>query len=292
MDNLYKEYVDYIKNEDFSLNTLDAYIRDVKKFLEFVVTRKEKIKEVETATIMIYAQLMRSNGKANTSIVRNLISIRKFYKYLIKRGIVEDNPVLYYDMPKLKRNLPEILTIEEVDKLLSVPDLETDKGVRDRAMLEVMYATGMKVSELLNLKIYDINIEGKYIKCLKKNKDDRLIPIGRYAINILLQYFEIRNKINCNNIDLVFFNMQGKKMTRQGFWKTIKYYTKEAQINKKINCFTLRHSFAVHLLQNGADISMVKDLLGHRNMATTQVYSSLSKKSKMMEIYIKAHPRA
>lgn len=292
MSSFVEKYFDELKNKNLSVNTLDAYIRDVKKFYEFVKERDEKIEEVEVVTIMAYVQYLQKSGRANSSIVRSIVSIRNLYKFAIKLGIKSDNPVIQYESPKIKRNLPEILTTEEVDKLLSKPDQSTDKGIRDRAMLEVMYATGIKVTEMLNLTVYDVNLKLSYIKCKGIKEKERIIPIGSYAVKCLENYYKIRGNLNSYNLDFVFFNLQGTKMTRQGFWKLVKLYASELNINKRINSYTLRHSFAVHLLQNGADIKTIQELLGHRDMATTQIYSGIYKKAKIVEVYKRTHPRA
>lgn len=292
MNNFVEKYFNELKSKSLSSNTLDAYVRDIKKFYEFVKSRDENLEEIEVVTIMAYVQYLQKKGQASSSIVRNIVSIRNFYKYLVKIGIKEDNPVIQYESPKVKRNLPEILTVEEVDKLLSMPDQLTDKGIRDRAMLEIMYATGIKVTEMLNLTIYDVNLKLSYIKCRGIKEKERIIPIGSYAVSCLENYLKIRNKLNIYNLDFVFFNLQGTQMTRQGFWKLVKMYANDADIKKVINSYTLRHSFAVHLLQNGADIKTIQELLGHRDMATTQIYSGIYKKSKIAEVYRKTHPRA
>ncbi|MCD2345146.1 site-specific tyrosine recombinase XerD [Clostridium guangxiense] len=292
MNSFVDDYITELKNKSLSVNTLDAYIRDIKRFYEFIKERDEKVEEIEVVTIMAYVQYLQKKGRANSSIVRNIVSIRNFYKYLVKLGIKGDNPVIQYEAPKIKRNLPEILTVDEVDKLLRSPDETTNKGIRDRAMLEIMYATGIKVTEMLNLTIYDVNLKLAYIKCKGIKEKERIIPIGSYAVNCLESYLKIRSKINIYNLDFIFFNLQGTKMTRQGFWKLVKLYAKEADIHKPINSYTLRHSFAVHLLQNGADIKTIQELLGHRDMATTQIYSGIYKKTKIAEVYKNTHPRA
>lgn len=292
MDELLNNYMSYLGNKNLSKNTLDAYRRDIKRFCQFLNERNEDMKVVEEITIMAYVQELHKNKMANSSIIRNIVSIRNFYKYLSKRGIIEDGPVINYEMPKLKRNIPQILTVEEVDKLLQAPDLNTKKGIRDKAMLEVMYATGMKVSELLNITTFDINLKLCYIKCKGSKDTERIIPIGSYAVNCLNEYLKIRPALNIYNLDYLFLNLQSTKMTRQGFWKIVKHYAKLSEIKKEINSYTLRHSFAVHLLQNGADIKAVQELLGHRDMAATQIYSTICKKSKIVEIYKKTHPRA
>lgn len=292
MSNLLLKYIEDLERKHVSKNTLDAYVRDITRFINFTKERKENIQEIEMVTIMAYVQYMQKDGKAVSSIVRNIVSIRNFYKYLIRKGIINENPVINYQIPKIKHNIPKTLTVEEVDKLLSSPDLSVNKGVRDKAMLEVMYATGMKVSELLNLTIYDINLKLSYVKCKGSKQQERIIPIGSYAVNCLEEFLKIRSELNVYNLDLLFLNLKGVQMTRQGFWKIIKYYADQASIDKTINSFTLRHSFAVHLLENGADIKSVQELLGHKDLSATQIYSTISRKSKIAEVYKNSHPRA
>lgn len=292
MDELLNNYMNYLKSKNLSKNTLDAYSRDIKRFCQFLKNRNEDIGSVEEITIMAYVQELHNNKRANSSIIRNIVSIRNFYKYLSRKGVLEEDPVINYEMPKLKRNIPQILTVEEVENLLQAPDLNTEKGIRDKAMLEVMYATGVKVSELLNITTFDINLKLCYIKCKGSKGNERIIPIGSYAVNCLNEYLKIRPSLNIYNLDYLFLNVQKTKMTRQGFWKIVKQYAKLSGIKKTINSYTLRHSFAVHLLQNGADIKAVQELLGHKDMAATQIYSTITKKSKIVEIYKKTHPRA
>ncbi|UZW16166.1 site-specific tyrosine recombinase XerD [Clostridium pasteurianum] len=292
MSDLVNGYINYISNKKLSSNTLDAYTRDIKKFHEFVMSKKENIEEVDVVIVMAYVQNLKKEGKANSSVIRNIVSIRNFYKYLINMGKIDVNPVIQYQSPKIKRRLPAILTVEEVDKLLSMPDCETNKGIRDKCMLEIMYATGIKVTELLNLTIYDVDTKLSYIKCKGLKGKERIIPIGSYGIKWIGKYLKVRSQLNLNNLDFLYFNLQGNKMTRQGFWKIVKQYAEEAQIDKPINSYTIRHSFAVHLLQNGADIKTIQELLGHSDLSTTQIYSGIYKKSKIAEIYKKAHPRA
>lgn len=292
MKNLLKIYSDNLKNNNLTRNTIEAYIRDVKRFIEFTEYRNESVKTVDCITIMSYSENLKKEGCANSSIARSIVSIRNYYKYLIKNDFAENDPTTYFSMPKIKRNIPQILSIEEVDELLNQPEESTTKGCRDKAMLELMYATGIKVSELLSLTTYDINLELLYIRCNNGKKNERIIPIGTQAVRCITQYLKIRSIINLNNLSLLFLNIKGDKMTRQGFWKIIKEYSKKTNIKKTINSYTLRHSFAVHLLQNGAGIASVQELLGHNSMATTQIYSTIVKKSKIAEIYKNTHPRA
>lgn len=286
------EYVEKLRKKKLSENTIEAYERDIKRYLEFLNSRYESIQESDTITIMAYVQELQKSKMANSSIVRSIISIRGFYIFLMSKGLVEDDPTYKYEVPKIKRDIPKVLTVEEVDKLLNMPDLNSHKGIRDKAMLEVMYATGIKVTELLNLNIYSLNLKLGYIKCKGTKEKERIIPIGSYAVNCIEEYLKIRPELNINNLDYLFFNSQGNRLTRQGFWKIIKEYAKDAKIKKNINLYTLRHSFAVHLLQNGADIRIVQELLGHTSIAATQIYSSITKKSRIAEIYNKTHPRA
>lgn len=291
MSSVLEGYLKELQRKSLSKNTIDAYNRDITKFKEFATNREEDLNSVTTVTIMAYVQHLEKTGHATSSIVRSIVSIRNFYKYLIKKGIVLEDPTLSYDIPKVQRNIPKILSVEEVDALLNSPD-SSKKGLRDKAMLELMYATGTKVTELLTLTIYDINLKFNYIKCRGTKSKERIIPIGSYAVNCLKEYLQVRPELNIYNLDYLFLNLKGTQLTRQGFWKIIKHYAKETSIDKAINAYTLRHSFAVHLLQNGADIKSVQELLGHRDLAATQIYSTISRKSKIAQVYKNAHPRA
>ncbi len=292
MNKILLKYIENLEKKNVSKNTIDAYSRDISRFFNFIKDRNENILDIETVSIMAYVQYLQKEGRAISSIVRNIVSLRNFYKYLISKGFINENPVMNYEIPKIKHNVPKILTVEEVDKVLSSPDLSINKGLRDKAMLELVYATGMKVTELLNLTIYDINLKLFYVKCKGAKKQERIIPIGSIAVKCLEDYLKIRPNLNKYNLDLLFINLKGIQMTRQGFWKIVKYYAEEAGVDKSINSFTLRHSFAVHLLQNGADIKSVQELLGHKDLSATQIYSSISRKTKIAEVYKKAHPRA
>jgi integrase/recombinase XerD len=292
MDSLVEKYFNEIKKKNLSKNTLDAYRRDIERFEEFIKDRNEDVEKIDVVTMMAYAQEMVKKGKANSSITRNVVSIRNFYKYLINIGMIDRNPVETYQVPKVKRNLPTVLMVNEVDKLLNMPDIDTYKGIRDKSMLEIMYATGIKVTELTNLIVYEVNLKLSYIKCKGVKGKERIIPFGSYALKWMEEYLKIRPMINTNNLDYLYLNLHGERMTRQGFWKIVKKYAAEADIKKSINSYTLRHSFAVHLLENGADIKTIQELLGHTNLTTTQIYSGVSKKSKVAEAYKKYHPRA
>ena len=292
MDGLLLGYEETLKKKHMSKNTVDAYVRDITRFYNFIKDREENLESVEVVSIMAYVQYLQKEGRAISSIVRNIVSLRNFYKYLMLKGVLNENPVLYYQIPKVEHKVPNVLTIEEVDKLLEAPNLDTNKGIRDKAMLEVMYAAGMKVMELLSLTIYDIDLKLSYVRCRSLKEEERIVPIGSVAVKYLKYYLNIRPKLNIYNLDVLFLNLRGVQMSRQGFWKIVKYYAKEANIDKNINAFTLRHSFAVHLLQNGADIKSVQELLGHKELSATQIYSAVIKRNKIAQVYKKCHPRA
>lgn len=292
MNDILLKFKDFMKKKELSSNTLDAYTRDVEGFLIFLRALNISYIDATNEEINAYSQFLKGEGKANSSIGRCLISIRAFYKFLLKENKLENIPMNNVESPKHTRPIPLTLTIKEVEKLLNMPDTFSVKGKRDKAMLEVMYATGMKVSEILNISVYNINLKEKYILCDVKNKENRIIPIGSYAIECLEEYLKERHNLNNKNSQLLFLNNKGDQMTRQGFWKLLRAYSKEAGIDKPINTSTLRHSFAVHLLQNGADMVVVQRLLGHKSISATQVYSEIYENNKIAEEYLKAHPRA
>ncbi|MBU3195446.1 site-specific tyrosine recombinase XerD [Clostridium algidicarnis] len=292
MDEYMEKYIKFIKSKSLSKNTIEAYSNDLEKFFAFLNDREEQFNEVDEILIMSYVQQLIKEGIANSSINRNLVTLRNFYKFLLQKHLIIESPMINYELPKIKRNLPEILTIEEMNTLLNLPDTATYKGVRDRAMLELMYATGIKVTELLNLRIFDINLNMEYMVCKGSKEKERIIPLGSVAIRYVREYLYLRKTISNSESLLLFLNSRGNKMSRQGFWKIVKAYAKEAGIDKDINLYTFRHSFAVHLLQNGADIKSVQELLGHVDISTTEIYYSITKKNKLIEVYKKAHPRA
>lgn len=220
-----------------------------------------------------------------------MATIRAFYKSNIKRGIVEIDPTIDIESPKIEKKLPEVLTIDEVEMLLAMPNELEPKGARDKAMLEVLYATGIRVTELINLDIEDVNILLGYIKC--SGVKERIVPIGKLATEALDNYINRFRHYFIKNTQeqALFLNLRGERLTRQGFWKVIKQYANQANINKEITPHTLRHSFAVHLIENGADLKSVQQMLGHSDISTTQIYTEMLK-NKISDVYKKSHPRA
>jgi len=283
-------FIDYLLLEKgFSLNTLLSYRRDLEKFVSFLEKRNISIIDATSKDIKLYLQDLARELKP-ASVARNLAAIRSFYKYLLREKMVGENPALDVDGPKLGLKLPEILSYEEIDLLLKAPDLSTWEGVRDRAMLELLYATGLRVSELINLELPNLYLDERYVKILGKGAKMRIVPFGEVAAHYLNQYLALRAKRKSNSLKL-FITRKGSGFTRQGFWKMLKRYGQKAGIAKNLTPHLIRHSFATHLLENGADLRIVQELLGHSFIETTQIYTHLTTR-KLREVFRKAHPRA
>jgi integrase/recombinase XerD len=295
MDYLVEKFMDYLKNEkELSRNTLESYNRDIRQFKEYLESiEKQGLVSVNKTIVLTYLMNLQKNGKSSSTVSRNLASLRGFYQYLLNEGIINKDPTVNLHSPKQEKKLPNILTPEEVETLLKQPDITTTKGIRDRAMLELLYAAGIRVSELISLNRDDVNLELGYVYCSKNTSSERVIPIGKIAVEFLKKYCNSHRAKLIKNRDenALFVNYHGRRLTRQGFWKIIKTYTKTANIKKKITPHTLRHSFAAHLLQNGADLKSVQEMLGHSDISTTQIYTQVTN-TRIKEVYKKAHPRA
>ena len=288
------DFTEYLRNDKKSSeNTVLSYARDLKGFSRFM---KESgvldPAKVNRTNVMAYVYELQKQNKAGATVSRNIASIRSFFQFLQKKGIVADNPAADLELPKVEKKVPEILSLEKVELLLEQPSGEEDKEVRDKAMLELLYATGIRVTELISLKVEDVNLPLEYIRCGGENKS-RIIPIGAQAKFSLRRYLEkVReNMILRADEETLFVNCNGKPMTRQGFWKIIKAYAKKAGIEEDITPHMLRHSFAAHLIENGADLRSVQEMLGHSDISTTQIYTKLTNQ-KLKNVYAKAHPRA
>ncbi|MDR5658170.1 site-specific tyrosine recombinase XerD [Serpentinicella sp. ANB-PHB4] len=283
-----------IKDKQLSKNSLESYNRDIKQYFNYIEKNGiAEITETNKTTVISYMMYLQNLGKAVSTISRNLASIRCFYQFLLTQKLIDENPTLKLNTPKCEKKLPNILTLREVDLLLNQPNETTFKGLRDKAMLELLYATGIRVTELITLKTSDLNLELGYLRCNTETKE-RIIPLGSIAIKCLEKYLtEARNLITQKNVNdqSLFLNCQGNKLTRQGFWKIIKTYTKKLDTDKAITPHTLRHSFATHLIQNGADLKSVQEMLGHSDISTTQIYTHLTE-NKIKDVYNKTHPRA
>ena len=283
------KYIDYIKTEKgLSDNTQEAYIRDLMNFKDYLDENCIKsIGDVNKTTIITYLMYLKKNGKAPTTIARCLASVRCFYQYLLNNGMIKEDPTSNLHSPKYERKLPEILTEEEVERLLSQPSTDNFKGARDKAMLELLYATGIRVSELIALNVDNLKLEIGYLYLEKTSQYGRIVPIGNTALRYLTHYLENYRIKYLNNINekALFINFNGNRLTRQGFWKIIKLYSKKANILKKITPQTLRHSFAVHSLKNGADVKSVQEILGHSDVSTTQVYNLLMNRDSLQDVF-------
>ena len=295
MDSIVGRFMNYLKDEkDLSSNTLEAYNRDLRQFNTYLEdTDYKDVTSVTKTTVITYLMSLEKKGRSTSTVSRNLASIRSFYHFLLNEGITSKDPTINLQSPKQEKKLPSILTPREVEILLEQPDISSSKGVRDKAMLEILYAAGIRVSELISLNIDSVNLSMGYVSCSNNTSNERVIPIGKIAIDILGDYIKNHrlNLVKDKGENALFVNYHGKRLTRQGFWKIIKGYTKEANINKSITPHTLRHSFAAHLLQNGADLKSIQEMLGHSDISTTQIYTLIAK-NRIKEVYKKAHPRA
>lgn len=295
INNILMDYLHYLKVErGLSENTINSYGIDLKLFLEYL--RENEIpsfKQVNKEVIVNYMQSEKNNNKANSSILRSVSSLRKFFQYLAQEKIIEKDPMLLIDTPKKRQHLPQVLTKEEVEKLLRSPNTGQVLGLRDRAMLELMYATGLRISEIINLKLEDLHLTMGTLQTLGKGHKERIVPVGDEAIKWVNRYLEeARPKLlKQKRSNYLFLNFHGNNLTRQGVWKNLKAEVRKAGIQKNITPHTLRHSFATHILENGADLRIVQELLGHADISTTQIYTHLSNK-QLADIYNRAHPRA
>ena len=283
----------FLENEKkVSTNTLQSYKRDLKQFEKYIQENEENYAELTNEGIKTYIKHMQEIGKKPSTISRGLASIRSFYQYEAKNKAVKSDPTDGIQSPKIEKRVPSILTSNEVALLLDQPKNVNLKGTRDKAMLEFAYATGMRVTEIISLNVEDINLETGYATC-RNGKKERTVPIGNMSLKALKDYMvNARNTmIKDENEKALFVNVNGERLTRQGFWKIIKYYKEQAHIEKDITPHVLRHSFATHLLQNGADLKSIQTMLGHSDISSTQVYMQFQN-GGLNDTYKKAHPRA
>ena len=286
-------YEDYLKTEkNASPNTVSSYMRDVHQFAQAMEERELELNEVLIQDVEEYIHALTRRGKSPATVTRSVASIKSFYQCLVSKGLADQNPAKGVAPAKVERKLPQVLTGKEVELFLEQPECTDLKGYRDRAMLELLYATGIRVSELIALDLSDLNLPGGVLKCRSKGKE-RMIPLYPAAIRALQEYVHnIRPQlVEDPDEPALFVNMSGERMSRQGFWKLIKYYQEKAGIQKDITPHTLRHSFAAHLLENGADLRSIQEMLGHADISSTQIYSRLLNQ-KLKDVYQKAHPRA
>jgi integrase/recombinase XerD len=275
-----------------SVNTIASYLRDVRQFFDYIADKRYSPEQVTTGVINGYAKHLASQGKSNASATRAIASLKSFYCFMIEDGYVTQNPAQTAIQSKVERKLPQILTSCEVELFLEQPDCTDAKGYRDKAMLELLYATGIRVSEIIGLNVDNLNLHSAFLRC-EGNGKERNIPLYPAATKALSQYVShVRSGLVSDLVETALFvNISGHRMTRQGFWKIIKGYQEKAGIQKEITPQTLRHSFAAHLLENGADLRSIQEMLGHADISSTQIYTQLVGQ-KLKDVYAKAHPRA
>ncbi|MDA9470266.1 site-specific tyrosine recombinase XerD [Enterococcus sp. 5H] len=296
MEEQVRDYLHYLQIErGLSLNTRKSYERDLYKYLAFVEEQKiDSWQEIDRYIIMEYLQRLHSEQNSSATIIRMISTLRGFHQFLRQERLTDHDPMQHIDSPKKAQKLPNTLSIDEVTLLIETPDTSKPLGIRNRTILEVMYATGLRVSELVDLKIGDLHLAMGLLQTLGKGDKERIIPLGDYAIQWIEKYLEearpFLTRKNQNEIRL-FVNNHGKPLSRQGVWKNLKQIVREAGIDKNITPHTLRHSFATHLLENGADLRIVQELLGHADISTTQIYTHITKQ-RMADVYKQHFPRA
>ena len=293
MDEQINCFIDFLKNDkSASDNTVQAYRRDINQFSQYIygigITQFEA---VDNTVINKYASYLSDSGRSKSTVSRSVASLRSFYRYLVLQGEANENPTVGLKLSYEQKKLPEILTNEEVDLLLRQPVCSYFKGYRDKAMLEILYATGIRVSELVALNVNDINLELGVLCCHGENNKSRIIPAYPEAVKAVTTYLEKSESYHNGTDAALFVNFGGGRLTRQGFWKIIKQYAEAAGIKKSITPHTLRHSFAAHLLENGADLKSIQEMLGHSDISSTNIYARLLK-NRYREVYDKCHPRA
>ena len=293
MEKRIKLFLEFLqKDKKLSNNTLQSYKRDITQYESYINEENLQYLKVTNEDIKKYLENLKNIGKKTSTISRNLASIRSFYQYLVRTKKVKEDPTEGIQSPKVEKRVPSVLSSKEVELLLEQPKTVDLKGIRDKAMLEFAYATGMRVTEIINLDIDDVNLKEGYVSCSNANKQ-RNIPLGAISINALKEYIKKARSylIKSEDEKSLFVNINGKRLTRQGFWKIVKFYKEQAHIEKEITPHVLRHSFATHLLQNGADLKAIQVMLGHSDISSTQVYMQFQDEG-LKNIYKKAHPRA
>ena len=293
MEKQIDNFLEFIKEDKkLSENTLQSYRRDIVQFEEYVNSNKLNYLKVTEEDMKNYFSHLQEVGKKTSTISRNIASIRSFYQFLVRNKKLKKDPTDKIQSPKVEKKAPTILSSSEIELLLEQPKNVDLKGIRDKAMLEFAYATGMRVTEIISLDIDDINLKDGLVTCKTRTRQ-RNIPLGSLSLKALADYIENSRPILIKDekVKALFVNTNGKRLTRQGFWKIVKYYKEQAHITKDITPHVLRHSFATHLLQNGADLKAIQTMLGHSDISSTQVYMQFQNEN-LKDIYAKAHPRA
>lgn len=296
MPTIVDSFLEYIRYEKgLSDHTLAAYRRDLVQFHQFLQSQKrsQDPREISKQDIMRFLSSQLDQGASHATIARKLSTLKTYYKFLILEGHCQNNPTIDLETPKIKRKLPVVLSIDEVDKLMEQPQVTNPLGLRDRAMLELMYGTGVRVSELLSLQIEDVNLMAGFLRCFGKGRKERIVPINHTSVEWVQRYLARGRSLILKRPGerTLFLNVRGNAMSRQGFFKILQAYADQANLQKEVTPHTMRHSFATHLLENGADLRAVQEMLGHADISTTQIYTHLTR-SRLREVYQLYHPRA
>ena len=290
-----EDYLHYLQVErGLSANTIQSYRQDLQEADAFFKTQTKSIAEIDQFVILNFLEQLQQQRKARNTVIRVVSTLRRFFQYLVQFGVIKDDPMLKVDSPKKAQTLPDVLTVAQVNQLLSMPNTNQKLGIRDRAILETLYATGLRVSELVNLKLGDLHLPMNLLQTIGKGDKERIIPISDVAVDWLNRYLTTTRVALLDgkpNTEFVFLNAHGRQLTRQAIWLMIKKYVNQAGIKRHVTPHTLRHSFATHLLETGGDFVIVHELLGHSDISTTQIYTHVSHQH-LTEVYNKYHPRA
>jgi integrase/recombinase XerD len=291
-------YLNYIRVErGLSANTLEAYSSDLFKFTGFLLDRKLGLARVKRDDVVDFLSSLYRRGLDSRSVARHLVTVRSFFKFLVVDGIVNHDPTTNLESPKIRQTLPSFLSVKEVERLLALPDLNTPLGLRDRALLDVLYSCGLRVTELINLRSDNVDFELGCIRCIGKGDKERLVPIGRKALDSVVTYIKdarpvlLRSRRRAKLSNAIFLNRQGGQLGRVGVWKILAAYGRALGLRKKLTPHKLRHSFATHLLERGADLRSVQMMLGHADISTTQIYTHVME-DRLKTVYKAHHPRA
>ena len=293
MEAYVSRYLNYLTVErGLAANSREAYQQDLKKYFNFLQYKNLPLGEVTRTHLQNYLMFLKKSGLSSRSLARNLATLKGFHRFLVREELLFRDPTTDFESPRLGAKLPRVLAINEVEKMLTLPDESAPQGMRDRAMLEILYATGVRVSELISLKIPDIHLEGGYLRCWGKGSKERIIPLGSIAREKVNQYLAGARQclVKEKFCPYLFVTRRGKPFTRQGFWKIIREYARKAGISTPVSPHVLRHSFATHLLQRGADLRSIQEMLGHASISTTQIYTHLDP-AHLKEIHRQFHPR-
>ncbi|WHY84515.1 site-specific tyrosine recombinase XerD [Neobacillus novalis] len=297
MEDQLRNFLQYLLAErGLANNTITSYERDLKNYLHYLKNRESilSLNNVQRVHIVHFLSFLKEQGKSSKTIARHVASIRAFHQFLLRDKAAEQDPSVLIEPPRHERSIPKVLSLQEVEKLLNAPKQNDHYGMRDKAMLELLYATGMRVSELIGLDIEHVHLTMGFVRCISNGNKERIIPLGQTASDAIKQFLESGRPhfvAKQHHDNALFLNHQGRRLTRQGFWKILKKVTNEAGIEKELTPHTLRHSFATHLLENGADLRAVQEMLGHADISTTQIYTNVTK-TRLKDVYRKFHPRA